>query len=242
MAAGTQASHAGVLDERRHSGDEDQLDSASVVKVKLSGGDKGSHIGSERKELLPKNVNHSWIERVFGKCGNVVYISIPHYKSTGDPKGFAFVEFETKEQAAKAIEFLNNPPKEAPRKPGVFPKTVKNKPIPTFRVAEEKKRKKKKKVRAKKEDGLQRGESNMDAGKESDSCTGKRPGAASEGSEGEAAEPQKPPSKKKKKRERAEVSGSPSVRAGKRKRSRSEDAECLPPQVKSQKNCSERQP
>jgi hypothetical protein len=34
----------------------------------------------------------------------VVYISIPHYKSTGDPKGFAFVEFETKEQAAKAIE------------------------------------------------------------------------------------------------------------------------------------------
>jgi hypothetical protein len=34
----------------------------------------------------------------------VVYVSIPHYKSTGDPKGFAFVEFETKEQAAKAIE------------------------------------------------------------------------------------------------------------------------------------------
>ena len=55
-------------------------------------------------ELLPKNVTHSWFERVFGKCGNVVYISIPHYKSTGDPKGFAFVEFETKEQAAKAIE------------------------------------------------------------------------------------------------------------------------------------------
>jgi hypothetical protein len=45
-----------------------------------------------------------WIERVFGKCGNVVYVSTPHYKSTGDPKGFAFVEFETKEQAAKAIE------------------------------------------------------------------------------------------------------------------------------------------
>lgn len=27
---------------------------------------------------------------VFGKCGNAVYISIPHYKSTGVPKGFAF--------------------------------------------------------------------------------------------------------------------------------------------------------
>lgn len=41
---------------------------------------------------------------MFGKCGNVVYVSIPRYKSTGDPKGFAFVEFETKEQAEKAIE------------------------------------------------------------------------------------------------------------------------------------------
>jgi hypothetical protein len=34
----------------------------------------------------------------------VVYVSIPHYKSTVDPKGFAFVEFETKEQEAKVIE------------------------------------------------------------------------------------------------------------------------------------------
>lgn len=41
---------------------------------------------------------------MFGKCGNVVYVSIPRYRSTGDPKGFAFVEFETKEQAEKAIE------------------------------------------------------------------------------------------------------------------------------------------
>lgn len=48
---------------------------------------------------------------MFGKCGNVVYVSIPHYKSTGDPKGFAFVEFETKEQAAKAIEVGPEPKK-----------------------------------------------------------------------------------------------------------------------------------
>lgn len=44
---------------------------------------------------------------MFGKCGNVVYVSIPRYKSTGQPKGFAFVEFETKEQAEKAIEVSN---------------------------------------------------------------------------------------------------------------------------------------
>ncbi|XP_060102900.1 la-related protein 7 isoform X3 [Heteronotia binoei] len=87
-------------------------------------------------ELLPKNVNHSWIERVFGKCGNVVYISIPRYKTTRDPKGFAFVEFETKQQAEKAIEFLNNPPEDAPRKPGIFPKTVKNKPVPALTTSD----------------------------------------------------------------------------------------------------------
>ncbi|XP_067288366.1 la-related protein 7 [Pseudorasbora parva] len=81
-------------------------------------------------ELLPKMVTHVWLERVFSKCGNVVYVSIPRYKSTGHPKGFAFVEFETKEQAQKAIEMLNNPPEDAPRNPGIFPKTCKKKTIP----------------------------------------------------------------------------------------------------------------
>ncbi len=58
------------------------------------------------KELLPKDVTHSWIERVFTKCGNVVYVSIPRYKSSGDSKGFAFVEFEKEEEAQKAIEVI----------------------------------------------------------------------------------------------------------------------------------------
>ncbi|XP_068009931.1 la-related protein 7 [Melanerpes formicivorus] len=120
--------------------------SSSVVELDLEGtrirrrqplGEQPKDVDSRTVyvELLPKNVNHSWIERVFGKCGNVVYVSIPRYKSTGDPKGFAFVEFETKEQAEKAIEFLNNPPEEAPRKPGIFPKTVKNKPVPSLNAS-----------------------------------------------------------------------------------------------------------
>ncbi|XP_041634772.1 la-related protein 7 isoform X2 [Cheilinus undulatus] len=103
-------------------------------------------------ELLPKDVNHSWIERVFSKCGNVVYVSIPRYKSSGDSKGFAFVEFEKEEEAQKAIEMLNNPPEDAPRKPGIFPKTKNRKPLPlpadnppSGEEEEKKKRKKKKK-------------------------------------------------------------------------------------------------
>ncbi|XP_075400024.1 la-related protein 7 isoform X2 [Tenrec ecaudatus] len=173
-------------------------------------------------ELLPKNVNHSWIERVFGKCGNVVYISIPHYRSTGDPKGFAFVEFETKEQAAKAIEFLNNPPEEAPRKPGIFPKTVKNKPIPALGVPE-KKKKKKKKGRVKKEDTVQA----MDT-----SCESAPKLAASEGSE-----PPKPPTTKKKKKhkDKGDASTLPEARAAKRKRKGSANAEGLAPKAKVRK-------
>lgn len=57
---------------------------------------------------MPKDVTHSWIERVFTKCGNVVYVSIPRYKSSGDSKGFAFVEFEKEEEAHKAIEVIIN--------------------------------------------------------------------------------------------------------------------------------------
>lgn len=144
------------------------------------------------------------------------------------------MEFETKEQAAKAIEFLNNPPEEAPRKPGIFPKTVKNKPIPVLRVPEEKKKKKKKKGRIKKEDSVQTKDSTVDTSKES-VCKVKRSRTTSEGSEAEVTEPQKPPSKKKKKREKAEASNLPSVKAGKRKRSSCEDAECPAPRSKVKK-------
>ncbi|XP_054846663.1 la-related protein 7 [Eublepharis macularius] len=185
-------------------------------------------------ELLPKNVNHSWIERVFGKCGNVVYISIPRYKTTGDPKGFAFVEFETKEQAEKAIEFLNNPPEDAPRKPGIFPKTVKNKTVPALTTnnssaVEEKKKKKKKKSKSKKENSQQATadtkDSNMDTTAEHTSRS-KRHRTTSESSEMEASEAQWQSSKREKKRtDKTESSGSGESRSGKRKRSHSGDVE-----------------
>ncbi|XP_069599932.1 la-related protein 7 [Ranitomeya imitator] len=146
------------------------LKNSSVVEINLDStkirrrlplGEKPQDVDARTvyAELLPKNVTHSWIERVFGKCGTVVYISIPRYRTTGDTKGFAFIEFETPEQAAKAIELLNNPPEEAPRKAGMFPKTVKNKPIPELKAQEtheseekkKKKKKKKKKSKSKKE-------------------------------------------------------------------------------------------
>ncbi|KAI4808728.1 hypothetical protein KUCAC02_000776 [Chaenocephalus aceratus] len=114
---------------------------SSVVEVNFEGdkvrrqlpiGDMPSNVDSRTVyvELLPKDVSHGWVEKVFTKCGNVVYVSIPRYKTTGDPKGFGFVEFETEEQAQRATAMLNNPPEDAPRKPGMFPKCKKGKPLP----------------------------------------------------------------------------------------------------------------
>ncbi|NWV06239.1 LARP7 protein, partial [Ptilonorhynchus violaceus] len=227
--------------------------SSSVVELDLEGtrirrrqplGERPKDVDSRTVyvELLPKNVNHSWIERVFGKCGNVVYVSIPRYKSTGDPKGFAFVEFETKEQAEKAIEFLNNPPEEAPRKPGIFPKTVKNKPVPTLStsnntVVEEKKKKKKKKSKMKKESNAQAAaepkESNTNTTTEPVPKS-KRHRTPSECSEMEGTETPKQPSKREKRKwdrtESSEVTWE--SRPGKRKRTSSGDGEASAPKVK----------
>ncbi|NXX44105.1 LARP7 protein, partial [Tricholaema leucomelas] len=227
--------------------------SSSVVELDLEGtrirrrqplGEQPKDVDSRTVyvELLPKNVNHSWIERVFGKCGNVVYISIPRYRSTGDPKGFAFVEFETKEQAEKAIEFLNNPPEEAPRKPGIFPKTVKSKPVPTLNtsdstVVEEKKKKKKKKSKIKKESHGQAAaetkESNTNATTEQVSKS-KRHRTLSECSEMEGTETHRQPSRKEKRKwDRTDSSEAPwESRPGKRKRTSSEDGEASTPKVK----------
>ncbi|KAM6077164.1 la-related protein 7 [Chlamydotis macqueenii] len=229
--------------------------SSSVVELDLEGtrirrrqplGEQPKDVDSRTVyvELLPKNVNHSWIERVFGKCGNVVYISIPRYKTTGDPKGFAFVEFETKEQAEKAIEFLNNPPEEAPRKPGIFPKTVKNKPVPGLNTSnssvnntEEKKKKKKKKSKMKKESSVQAAvetkESNTDT-KTEQVPKAKRHRTSSECSEMEGTETHRQPSKREKRKwDRTESSEVPwESRLGKRKRTSSGECETSTPKVK----------
>lgn len=74
-------------------------------------------------ECLPIETDREWIRKVFGACGKIVYISLPRYKSTGDIKGFAFVEYETTESAQKACELINHPPAEAEEKVGRFPRS-----------------------------------------------------------------------------------------------------------------------
>ena len=56
------------------------------------------------QEHLPNTADHEWLKKVFSVCGKVSYVSLPKYRTTGDLKGFGFVEFETEEAAKMACE------------------------------------------------------------------------------------------------------------------------------------------
>jgi La-related protein 7 len=55
-------------------------------------------------ENISPEVNHEWIEKTFQEFGSVAYISLPKFKRSGQPKGFAFVEFEEEDAAKRCLE------------------------------------------------------------------------------------------------------------------------------------------
>ncbi|KAL8571345.1 hypothetical protein ACOMHN_064478 [Nucella lapillus] len=68
-------------------------------------------------EGFHKFISRDWLEDVFCRCGAVTYISLPRFKATREIKGYAFVEFESPEQADKAVKLLNCIPDEFEQKP-----------------------------------------------------------------------------------------------------------------------------
>jgi cold-inducible RNA-binding protein len=56
---------------------------------------------------LSYDVTRDELMQVFGAAGKVVDAKVPTDRETGRPRGFAFVEFESDESAAKSIELLN---------------------------------------------------------------------------------------------------------------------------------------
>jgi RNA recognition motif-containing protein len=52
---------------------------------------------------LPYNTTQDQLQSVLGAVGDVVNVAIPVDRATGRPRGFAFVEFASEEQAAQAI-------------------------------------------------------------------------------------------------------------------------------------------
>ncbi|KAL5018412.1 hypothetical protein ScPMuIL_004134 [Solemya velum] len=76
-------------------------------------------------ECLPHDADHDWLKKTFSSFGKIAYVSLPRYRTSGDTKGFAFIEFETESSAEKACKEMNNPPVDVLGKPGMFPKTSK---------------------------------------------------------------------------------------------------------------------
>ncbi|KAM6909531.1 la-related protein 7 [Xenentodon cancila] len=217
------------------------LKNSSVVQINLEGtkvrrqlpiGDSPNNVDDRTVyvELLPKDVTHSWIERVFTKCGNVVYISIPRYRTSGDVKGFAFVEFEKEDQAQKAIEMLNNPPEDAPRKAGIFPKTLNRKYIPFSAndqppVEEEEKKKRKKKKKKEGTTVQTPAEDVKELGMETEPSEQKQKRSSERNFDPEVTSPQKTPGKpseKKRRRSQTAEESERGVPSKMRKRSESE--------------------
>jgi len=63
------------------------------------------------KENVPINKDQQWLHKIFSSYGNVVYVSLPVFKTSRQNKGFAFVEYSAHIEALKAFEvnlnFLN---------------------------------------------------------------------------------------------------------------------------------------
>lgn len=56
---------------------------------------------------LPYNLTEADLRDVFAESGNVAEVKVVLDRETGRPRGFAFVEMSTDEEAANAIKILN---------------------------------------------------------------------------------------------------------------------------------------
>ncbi len=56
---------------------------------------------------LSYNTTEATLRELFGKAGAIASVSIPTDRATNQPRGFAFVEMETSEDALKAIKMCD---------------------------------------------------------------------------------------------------------------------------------------
>jgi RNA recognition motif-containing protein len=56
------------------------------------------------KENFKPKVKVNKLKSYFEQFGKVSYISLPKFQSSNEPKGFAFVEFESEENALNVVK------------------------------------------------------------------------------------------------------------------------------------------
>ena|SRR5947209_1741210 len=60
------------------------------------------HVGN-----LANNTTEAQLRELFGQAGTVQSVTLPLDRTTHTPRGFAFVEMSTSEEAARAVQLLN---------------------------------------------------------------------------------------------------------------------------------------
>jgi len=55
-------------------------------------------------ENVPKHADHAFLETIFQSFGPIAYVSMPKFKTSKLPKGFAFIEFDSPETAQRCLE------------------------------------------------------------------------------------------------------------------------------------------
>jgi RNA recognition motif-containing protein len=56
---------------------------------------------------LPFKVDETELQQLFARCGSVESVTVMRDQATGRPRGFAFVEMSSDEDAQKAIDTFN---------------------------------------------------------------------------------------------------------------------------------------
>lgn len=59
-------------------------------------------------ERIKVDATHEWLASIFSEFGTVTYVAIPKYKHNKVNKGFAFVEFETEDEASEALNYFES--------------------------------------------------------------------------------------------------------------------------------------
>jgi RNA recognition motif-containing protein len=59
-------------------------------------------------ERYPEELSHEQLATIFKRAGRIKHISMPKFKGSKQPKGFAFVLFSSAAEADVAVETFNN--------------------------------------------------------------------------------------------------------------------------------------
>ena len=59
-------------------------------------------------ERYPEELSHEQLASIFQRAGKIKHVSMPKYKDSKQPKGFAFILFSSPDEAQAAVDAFDN--------------------------------------------------------------------------------------------------------------------------------------